>query len=74
MNEVSESNLKYIIARVIKNAKENLDEIKKEKQDDFLDGKRLAYYETLDIIKNELSASEIDLSQYDLNIDIDKFA
>lgn len=72
MNEVSESNL--IIARVIKNAKENLDEIKKEKQDDFLDGKRLAYYETLDIIKNELSASEIDLSQYDLNIDIDKFA
>lgn len=60
--------MEYIIARLIDNAN---DAVESEKND-FNRGRRLAYYEVLDTIKNELSAEGEDLSKFGLNIDLEK--
>lgn len=44
-------------------------------QNEFLSGRREAYYEILDIIKAELDAHGFDLTQFGLDIDLeDKYA
>ena len=67
---MNEDKMKYIISRLIDNANEALAESPK---DDFIKGKRLAYYEMLDTITNELELSEYDLKEFGLDIDITKF-
>ncbi len=64
--------MKYIISRVIENAIEALNESRKNPSDKFLDGRTLAYYEVLDIIKNELDAHGYNLEEFGLNIDLEK--
>ncbi len=49
--------------------------IKKEKQyqgNSFYSGRRSAYCEVLDIIKTELIARDQDLSEYGLDVDLEK--
>lgn len=60
--QLTTAELEFIIARVLKNAKETAEESKKD-SNDFIDGKKLAYYEVLDTIKNELSVRDIDTRQ-----------
>lgn len=60
--------IKYIIARVIDNA--NDEDLKKDT--DFSNGKKLAYYEILDTIKNELIANGQDLKEFGLDIDLEE--
>ena len=67
---MNEDKMKYIISRLIDNANEALAE---SPEDDFIKGKRLAYYEMLDTITNELELSEYDLKEFGLDIDITKF-
>ncbi len=67
---MNEDKMKYIISRLIDNANETLEE---SPEDDFFKGKKLAYYEMLDTIKNELELSEYDLKDFGLDIDITKF-
>jgi len=59
--------IKYIIARIIENANEQM----KEPRDDFNNGKRLAYYEVLDIIKSELLINDQDIKAFGLDKELD---
>ena len=54
VDRMNESEFQYIIARVIDNANDALKEAKENPESEFYEGKKLAYYETLDTIKNEL--------------------
>lgn len=67
MNNITEEGIKYIIARLLDNAKDTMAEYKENKNDDFLQGKRLAYFEVIDTIKNELIVRDADLSEFGLS-------
>jgi len=69
---MSEAEIKYIIARVLDNANDAFEEATENKDDDFYKGKKLAYYEILDTIKNELKARGQDLKEFGLDIDLEK--
>ena len=68
---MSDSRFQYIVARVVDNAKDCIEEFKDNKGE-FFDGKMLAYYEVLDTIKNELMVDNVDLKEFGLDIDLDK--
>lgn len=55
----------FILERIINNAMDAANE--KGGDDTFQDGKKLAYYEILDTIKNEIIAHDIDVSEYGLD-------
>ena len=69
---MSESEIKYIIARILDNANDALEESEANREDDFYTGKRFAYYETLDTIKNELIARGQDLKEFGLDINLER--
>ena len=71
MNKLTEFELAFIVARVLDNAKDAASDNDKS---DFAEGKRLAYYEILDTIKNELIVRDVDLKQYGLDIELEKLA
>ena len=71
-NGLSVDSLKYIISRVINNANDTIKESRENKDNEFYDGKTLAYYEVLDTIKNELEAHSQDLKEFGLDIDLEK--
>ncbi len=64
--------IKYILSRVIDNANDAVAEAKENPEDDFYKGKKLAYYEVLDTIKNELKARDQDLKEIGLDINLEK--
>lgn len=74
MGKLNEDSLKYIIARLVENANDALEESEKDKSDAFNQGRRLAYYEMLDILKNELDVRDADLNELGLNFDVNKIA
>lgn len=69
---MTDAAIKFIIERVIENAKDSAEESKQHKNDDFYNGRKLAYYEILDTIKNELDVRDQDLEEFGLNIDLEK--
>ena len=69
---MTESEIKFIISRVIENANDAKEEAKGNKNADFYEGRKLAYYEILDTIKNELIVREQDLKEFGLDIDLEK--
>lgn len=69
---MSEYTIKYIISKVIDNANDALQEFKENTGDIFYQGKKLAYYEILDSIKNELIVENVNLSEFGLDIDLEK--
>lgn len=69
---MSEEEIKYIVARVLDNANDAFKEAAENKDDDFYKGKKLAYYEILDTIKNELKARDQDLKEFGLDINLEK--
>ena len=72
-SKLTEGSLKYIIARLLDNAKDSIIEHKENPKDLFYDGKLLAYYEMLDTIKNELIVRDVDLKEFGLDINLEKF-
>ena len=54
MSKLNEDSLKYIIARLVENANDAVEEDEKDKSDAFNQGRHLTYIEMLDILKNEL--------------------
>lgn len=69
MNKLTVSELEFIISRILENANESF----AEKDDsEFNQGKKLAYYEMLDTIKNELITRDIDIKGFGLNINLEK--
>lgn len=69
MRNLTNSELEFIVERVLSNAKEAFDD---KDNSDFTNGKKLAYYEILDTIKNELINRDIDISAFRLDIDLEK--
>ena len=69
---LSNDSVKYIISRVLDNAKDAFEEADENKDDDFYKGKKLAYYEILDTIKNELDVREEDLKDFGLDVDLER--
>ncbi|MBQ7314926.1 MAG: transposase [Clostridia bacterium] len=69
---MNESTIKFIISRVIENDKDAAEEAKQNKADDFYKGRKMAYYEILDTIKNEMDVRDADLKQLGLDIDLEK--
>ena len=61
--------LAFIVSRVLDYAKDAVEESKKNPDDEFVQGKRLAYYEILDTIRNELIVRDADLKSMMLEID-----
>lgn len=72
MNKMNDEAIKYILSRVLDNANDALKESRENKDDDFYKGKKMAYYEVLDTIKNELEAREQDLKEFGLDINLEK--
>jgi hypothetical protein len=64
MNKLTESELEFIISRVLDNAK---DAAESTEESQFNEGKKLAYYEILDTIKNELTVRDIDVKHFGLD-------
>ena len=64
--QLTTAELEFIIASVLKNAEEISEESKNENSD-FIDGKKLAYYEVLDTIRNELDVRDVDTKQLGLD-------
>ncbi len=74
MSKLNEDSLKFIIARLVENANDAVEESEKDKSDAFNQGRRLAYYEMLDILKNELDVRDADLKELGLDFDVNKIA
>ena len=72
MSKLSEESLKYIIARLVNNANEAVEESEKDKGKVFNQGRRLAYYEMLDVLKSELDVRDADLKELGLDFDVNK--
>lgn len=68
---LSEEALKYIIGRLVDNANDAVEESEKDRSDMFSQGRRLAYYEMLDILKSELDVRDQDLKELGLDIDLE---
>lgn len=64
--QITTAELEFIIARVLQNA-ELASEESKTQNNDFIDGKKLAYYEILDTIRNELDVRDVDTEQLGLD-------
>ena len=69
---MNEATIEYIISRVIENANEALAESKQNPNDDFVKGRKLAYYEVLDTIKSELIARDYDLKKVGLDVELEE--
>ena len=57
------------MSRILSNANKAFHE---NDDSDFENGRRLAYYEMLDTIKNELILRDVDISKYGLNINLEE--
>lgn len=71
---LTEESIKYIISRLVDNANDAVEESEKDKSDAFNQGRRLAYYEMLDILKSELDVRDSNLKEFGLDINVDKIA
>ena len=68
---LTKEGIKFLIARLLDNANEAVEESNKNKGDQFAAGRRLAYYEMLDILKNELDVRDQDLEEFGLDINLE---
>lgn len=69
---MNEAEFQYIVARILDNANDALEEAAANKDDDFYKGKKFAYYEVLDTIKNELKARGQNLQAFGLHVNLEK--
>lgn len=67
-NQLTTAELEYIISRVLSNAN---DAISNADKSDFSNGRKMAYYEILDTIKNELITRNIDIKSLGLDIPLE---
>lgn len=68
-NQLTTAELEYIISRVLSNANDALTDTD---NSDFSNGKKEAYYEVLDTIKNELITREVDIKPFGLDIPLER--
>lgn len=61
----------HIVERLLSNADDALKEFEQNNDDEFYQGRRLAYWEVLDTLKSELMVADYDLKTCGLDIDVD---
>ena len=61
----------HIVERLLRNADDALKEFDQNKDDEFYQGRRLAYWEVLDTLKSELMVADYDLKACGLDRDVD---
>lgn len=71
-DNISIYGISYIVGRIVERAREAVEESKDDREDGFKDGRALAYYEVLDILRTELSVREISLDKIGLDFDLEK--
>ena len=71
-DNISIDGISYIVGRIVERAREAAEESKDHREDGFKDGRALAYYEVLDILRTELSVREISLDKIGLDFDLEK--
>ena len=71
-DNISIDGISYIVERIVERAREAAKESKDDREDSFKDGRALAYYEVLDILRTELSIREISLDKIGLDFDLEK--
>ena len=71
-DKVSIEGIAYIVERIVERAREAAKESKEDREDSFKDGRALAYYEVLDILRTELSVREISLEEIGLDFDLER--
>lgn len=72
MNDaLTREGIKYMIARLLENATEAAEESKENKEDEFAAGRKVAYYEMLDILKTELDVRDADLKEFGLDVNLE---
>ena len=64
--------IQYIISRLVDRALDVSMDVEENPEDGFQRGRKLAYYEVLDIIKSELYVKGEDLTKYGLDINLEK--
>lgn len=68
---LTKDGMKYMVARLIENAREAAEESKSDRHDLFAAGRSTAYYEMLDILQSELLIAEQDLKEFGLDFDLE---
>ncbi len=68
---LNKDTVKYLVGRLLDNANDAVEESNQNKDDAFYQGRRLAYYEMLDILKTELDIRDQDLKEFGLDIDLE---
>ena len=71
-DNISIDGISYIVGRIVERAREAVEESKDNREDGFKDGRALAYYEVLDILRTELSVRENSLQKNGLDFDLEK--
>ena len=71
-DNISIDGISYIVGRIVERAREAVEESKDNREDGFKDGRALAYYEVLDILRTELSVREISLEKIGLSFDLER--
>ena len=64
--------IKYIVARMLDNANDAIKEARENKNNEFYQGRKFAYYEMLDTIKNELFVHDQDLKEFGLDENLEE--
>lgn len=67
---MTEEAYKYILARILERAFESIEEAQQD-NNDFNNGRKLAYYEVADIIKSELDVRDVNLEEFGLDTDLE---
>lgn len=68
---LTKAGMKYMIARLLENANEAVEESKWDKDNPYCAGRKVAYYEMLDILRTELDIRDQDLKEFGLDIDLE---
>ena len=71
-DKISIEGISYIVERIVERAREAVEESRENREDSFKDGRALAYYEVLDIVRTELSVREISLEKIGLSFDLER--
>lgn len=73
MSEIlTKESIKYIIVRLLENANQAVEEYQRDKKNLLIAGRKLAYYEMLDILQTELDVRDQDLKEFGLDINLVK--
>ena len=70
--KISIDGIAYIVERIVERAREATLESRGDRKDSFKDGRALAYYEVLDILRTEFDVREISLDRIGLDFDLER--